>query len=170
MTRIVCKPGCNCGRHNRKDHALIRSKNKFKCPDCKKYKSIEEWYIRRGGKRSPVCKECHAADGRARRLKTLFSLTIKEYDKILTHQKGVCAICKKPPKTRKLAVDHNHKTGLVRGLVCWRCNSALGKFDDDPVLIEQALTYLINPPATEALGEERIGRTGKVKRRSLKRK
>jgi hypothetical protein len=66
-----------------------------------------------------------------------------EYDKLLLSQNGRCAICKKPPYTKKgLMVDHCHRTGTIRGILCSRCNSALGLLDDDPALVEQALEYL----------------------------
>jgi hypothetical protein len=48
-----------------------------------------------------------------------------EYAELLERQGGVCAICGNPPKTRRLSVDHNHRTGKVRGLLCFRCNRAL---------------------------------------------
>lgn len=49
-------------------------------------------------------------------------LTVTEYDSLLKKQNGVCAICGKPPKKTRLAVDHDHKTGRVRGLLCFFCN------------------------------------------------
>ena len=49
-------------------------------------------------------------------------MTVKKYANLLKKQKGVCAICGKPPKGLKLAVDHDHKTGRIRGLLCAYCN------------------------------------------------
>lgn len=49
-------------------------------------------------------------------------LTVDDYDLLLKRQGGVCAICGKPPKKTRLAVDHDHKTGKVRGLLCFYCN------------------------------------------------
>lgn len=58
-------------------------------------------------------------------------------------QGGKCAVCRKPPRPgKKLCVDHNHKTGAVRGLLCKRCNTALGFFYDEPLLMELAADYL----------------------------
>ena len=52
-------------------------------------------------------------------------VTTEDYDRLLAAQDGGCAICGNPPKTRRLHVDHNHRTGKVRGLLCFRCNRAL---------------------------------------------
>lgn len=55
-------------------------------------------------------------------------LTDAEYDALLTYQGGRCAICGNPPKARRLHVDHDHRTGKVRGLLCFRCNRALPNY------------------------------------------
>src|SRR3989304_573545 len=60
-----------------------------------------------------------------------YGLSVDGYNAILKAQGGACAICKKPPKKRRLNVDHNHKTGRIRGLLCFRCNYGLGWFQDD---------------------------------------
>ena len=52
-------------------------------------------------------------------------VTDDEYARLLAAQGGGCAICGNPPKTRRLDVDHDHRTGKVRGLLCHRCNRAL---------------------------------------------
>ena len=70
-----------------------------------------------------------------------------EYEKISESQKGLCKICRKSKdengKTKKnLAVDHCHETGKVRGLLCMICNTGLGKFNDDPDILERAIKYL----------------------------
>ena len=65
-----------------------------------------------------------------RKLKT-FGLTLQDYQQMLDAQNGVCAICGKKPGKRKLSVDHDHKTGIIRGLLCFRCNFGLGWFQDD---------------------------------------
>lgn len=78
-----------------------------------------------------------------------FGISYEEYLALSENQNHVCAICKKPEtqldksnKTKRLAVDHCHTTGKIRGLLCMLCNSALGKFNDDVILLEQAITYL----------------------------
>jgi hypothetical protein len=83
-----------------------------------------------------------------------FGLTEAEYDDMLRHQGGVCAICHKPPKGRThLPVDHNHKTGEIRGLLCILCNTALlGFIGEDPSLYRRAAEYLEISPARFAIG------------------
>lgn len=74
---------------------------------------------------------------RERKLKNKFNLTIEDYDQILDGQKGVCAICREPERAitkygfiKRLAVDHNHKTGKIRGLLCTRCNVKIGVLEN----------------------------------------
>lgn len=109
------------------------------------------------------------------RLKRLYSLEPGEYEKILNFQEGKCFICRRPPKEGKnLHVDHNHISGLTRGLLCWVDNAALGKFRDDLKRVANAHAYLLDPPATAALGKQVFGRTGRItnkrKKRSRRRK
>ncbi len=64
------------------------------------------------------------------------------YNIWLQRQGGVCAICKAKPVGARLAVDHDHKTMRVRGLLCRQCNTALGSFNDDPSRLRAAVAYL----------------------------
>ncbi len=57
------------------------------------------------------------------------SVTPEQYGAMLAEQSGTCAICNEPPKKNRLAVDHNHLTGRVRGLLCIRCNITLGNLE-----------------------------------------
>lgn len=74
-------------------------------------------------------------------LKVKFDMTEQQYEELLVKQQYVCAICSKPDK-QYLAVDHNHSTGGIRGLLCSRCNLGLGHFFDDTELLSSALSYL----------------------------
>lgn len=77
-------------------------------------------------------------------LKSNYGITIEDYERILQKQNGVCAICKCPDEYRDvLSVDHCHKTGEVRGLLCNLCNTGLGRFEDNPALLASALKYLL---------------------------
>jgi hypothetical protein len=109
---------------------------------------------------------------REARLKRLYGLQPGEYEKILLYQCGVCFICKRPPKEgTNLHVDHNHKTGETRGLLCWQCNGALGKFKDDSLRLINAAKYVENPPASLACEREIFGRSGRItNKRKRKRK
>lgn len=81
-------------------------------------------------------------------LRNKFGISLHEYGKMLVAQGGVCAICKNEESdtrngtVKALAVDHDHKTGKVRALLCAACNTGLGKFMDDSVLLRAAAEYL----------------------------
>ena len=87
-------------------------------------------------------------------IRTTYGLQADEYWKMVEEQKNLCKICNRP-ETRKwtkksdlaqeacrLTIDHDHKTGIVRGLLCHGCNTGLGKFKDDPELLLKAIDYL----------------------------
>lgn len=72
-----------------------------------------------------------------------YGLTLEQVEKMLTDQSGNCKICKTVLKGgKKQAIDHNHATGVVRGLLCTACNTALGKFKDSPDILELAALYV----------------------------
>lgn len=72
-----------------------------------------------------------------------YGITLEQYNNFSAAYDNVCHICSKPcPAKRKLAVDHNHKTGLIRGLLCINCNKGLGNFKDDLDLLLKAIEYL----------------------------
>lgn len=83
--------------------------------------------------------------GRPRAKRPSELLPAAEYDQLLTKQNGVCAICGRPPKTRRLDIDHDHKTGAIRGLLCVRCNRALPSWITRAWLWNAAL-YLDDEP------------------------
>jgi hypothetical protein len=66
---------------------------------------------------------------RANNLRFWYGIELIDYDRMLRKQKGVCAICKKPCARGRLSVDHNHKTLVIRGLLCNSCNTKLGWFE-----------------------------------------
>jgi len=78
-----------------------------------------------------------------RALKRQFGLTLKDYEKMAASCGNVCAICGLAPRGgRRLAVDHDHKTGAIRGLLCGGCNYGLGCFKDDPDRLVRAAEYI----------------------------
>ena len=94
-----------------------------------------------------------AADSHRRRR---LGMEPHEYDQLLDEQEGVCAICKGKCITKtttgtqkSLAADHDHGTGVIRGLLCARCNTAIGLLGDDPAIVAAALAYLSSHKPTE---------------------
>lgn len=83
-------------------------------------------------------------------LKKKFGITPEIYQQMLDKQNNVCAICcsdetamdHRSNKLKRLAIDHCHTTGRIRGLLCVNCNHALGKFKDSITIMEQAIKYL----------------------------
>lgn len=72
-----------------------------------------------------------------------YGLTPERYAEMLEEQAHGCAICGDPPAEGKiLNVDHDHKSGKVRGLLCHGCNTALGAFRDDPIILHWAADYV----------------------------
>lgn len=128
------------------------------CPDC-----IKEGVTRY---RKPVGarNRCHThtqqqkqrqrASRRAKRLEATYGITQEQYDSLYAYQGGKCYICQRATgKTKALSVDHDHKTGYVRGLLCSPCNKQiLGHVRDDPAALQRAIDYLQSPPAQQHLG------------------
>jgi hypothetical protein len=76
-------------------------------------------------------------------LRQVFNMTLDDYNALLSSQNNVCAICEQPCSTgQRLSVDHDHATGKIRGLLCRKCNSALGHFDDRLELLTRAVKYM----------------------------
>lgn len=78
---------------------------------------------------------------RLRYLKARYGITLEEYSQMFDRQKGLCAICQKPSEDR-LHVDHCHATGKIRGLLCFKCNSMIGKANDEIAILQRAIQYL----------------------------
>ena len=83
-------------------------------------------------------------------LRKTYGIGLVEYAVLLTFQGGVCAVCHRPPKTRSLHVDHDHRTKKIRGLLCFTCNSLVVQRHRDPVILRAAASYIERPPADEA--------------------
>lgn len=83
-------------------------------------------------------------------LQRKYGITIHDYGKMLIAQNGKCAICgsedagSRDGKNKAFAVDHDHKTGKLRGLLCEACNQGIGKLKDDPNILRKAADYLDN--------------------------
>ncbi len=113
------------------------------CTKCRASKPLEDFHRHRGTKdgRFCYCKSCtnqYARDYKKRNyspeqkrkwwLSNRYGLTPAEADKMMTDQKGLCGICSNPMK--RVCIDHDHSTGLVRGLLCHKCNIKLPAVED----------------------------------------
>lgn len=80
---------------------------------------------------------------RSQMYKHRYGVELEEYDRMFAEQDGVCAICKQASSdTRRLAIDHNHTTGAVRGLLCIKCNSMIAQMESGDAIIDSAISYL----------------------------
>lgn len=134
------------------------------CSNCHIEKPISSYRFKKGGKylKHSFCQPCEAAKQKARReaakakdyeayhiklqereLRLKYGLSLKDYYDMWDKQEGVCAICSENC-SKNLAVDHDHQTGKVRGLLCQKCNRGLGLFNDKPELLGKAKKYLEN--------------------------
>lgn len=140
------------------------SSGKKRCPHCGVKKSIDEfWKNRKNGRPISWCKKCMQQNVRKwealnpeRRRATMsrtsrkwyldrkWGLTPAQYDEMFEKQDGGCAICGAETSVNgwRLAIDHDAKTGKIRGLLCTRCNRGIGAFEHDAVLLRAAIKYL----------------------------
>ena len=146
---------------------MPKAVGKYKvCSKCGKKKRVSEF-----GKNkqttsgiSSWCKLCKCEDaklfrknnpelakeqGRKLKLKFRYGLTLDEYDQMFNEQNGVCAICgqkeiviNKFGNVKRLSIDHNHKNGKVRQLLCNRCNLLVGPMENSLELVDIVLDYL----------------------------
>jgi hypothetical protein len=140
-----------------------------RCPKCKK--ELDESSFSKDSRRKDGlqlwCNKCglenkkknyydHAKESvklssRRTAIKHNYGITLEEYNNLLNSQNGRCAICDKMETQSSckngtidsLRVDHDHKTGKIRGLLCSKCNFALGHFNDDIELLNKAIKYLL---------------------------
>lgn len=141
-----------------------------KCKMCGRRRSLTQFWKQKGTKDGLRiwCKECSYADSkkwrsdnrekhndslRVSRLKKAGALLSRDMlEELKESHSDLCAICQKPEtvvsrgKKARLAVDHCHKTGLVRGLLCRKCNNGIGYFDDNVELLQAAIAYLSKEP------------------------
>jgi hypothetical protein len=103
---------------------------------------------------STICAKCSRRAGRIGKRSNgksaMYRITRDAYLDMLATQKGACAICKKSIP-HELRVDHCHRGGHVRGLLCNKCNLGLGSFNDDPDRLRSAIEYLRTPSAAQSL-------------------
>lgn len=113
------------------------------CAGCQSFRDLEDFAAG-----MTQCRPCASAKSHAARIEKVYGLTPDAYRALLALQDGKCAICRARPKSKRLAVDHDHKTGAVRGLLCSRCNHDLmGSAWDSLALVVALWHYLNTPPA-----------------------
>lgn len=128
-----------------------------KCSKCKKEKPFKDFHKRnnRPSGHNSQCKSCRKKNkpdrssyARNYDLKRSYGITLDDYNQMFSDQKGCCAICNRHigdlnmKRKKNLCVDHCHKTKKVRGLLCDKCNRALGLFNDDADILHKAIIYL----------------------------
>jgi hypothetical protein len=122
------------------------------CTDCEQTKPLTEFPRHRNdsGGHGRYCKPCHNSRGKESKqrlyggsreyhLRRRYGIGESDFDEMLAAQEGRCAICGAPDPQH---VDHDHRNGWVRGILCFNCNGGLGQFKDDPKLLAGAYTYL----------------------------
>lgn len=132
-----------------------------RCTRCREEKPIDQFHRNRsrGDGWSVWCKACvsqrnatpeHRARWRRNKLASRFGITAERYAEMLSEQEGVCASCGRAEtvngnhgSVKALAVDHDHETGDVRGLLCQACNLALGVLGDDPARLMGLAAYVV---------------------------
>jgi hypothetical protein len=116
----------------------------FSCAVCRKEFRKEELIVY-GRKSYFLCSPCKSDLNRLER----FGLTPADYKFLLAFQNNCCAICERRLQLTQhnFAVDHCHDSDDVRGILCKRCNTALGIFQDDPDFLVRAAEYVNHPPA-----------------------
>ena len=132
---------------------MIDRQQQKTCRVCGEEKPISEFSPMKSGRFGvrAFCRDCRPADkktwrkdtSRAREfhLQKTHDLSLSEYSAMLETQGGKCAICG-CTSAKFLCVDHCHKSGSVRRLLCSKCNSGIGMFRDDPSLLRKAAEYL----------------------------
>lgn len=113
---------------------------------------VQSWYARNRDRQRAKCRERYLAkfkyDSRRRRLAKLarYGLTEEAFLALQTAQGGKCAICGRPDSGTalhsRMSIDHDHRTDLIRGLLCQPCNQGLGAFYDRPQSLAAAIQYL----------------------------
>lgn len=118
-------------------------------PAGKRWCSGCQWWVPLFYVSGSRCKACNSRASYESRLAKTYEITPKERDELLAFQGGRCAICGRVTKKR-LAIDHDHKSNEVRGLLCaddeWGCNVSLRKLLNDPEMARRAYAYVLQHP------------------------
>lgn len=130
---------------------LSETNFEMRCTKCKITKPLKDFYQSplTGSGYNSWCKDCFRKIVRNGYLKRTYGIDEDEYERLLALQDYGCAICQKKTDTvlghgvnKMMAVDHNHQTGQIRGILCENCNRALGLFNDNKQSLQNAINYL----------------------------
>ena len=146
LTRICVK--CKIEKPLTKFHVSKIEKHGrvYTCKNCISQRGKEYW-----GKikNNPEIKNKNRLRTKKYNLKAVYNITLEDYNELVEKQNGLCAICGKVETTsnqfgsRPLCVDHNHETGIVRGLLCAQCNHLLGNAKDNIEILQKAIIYML---------------------------
>ena len=119
------------------------------CQTCKITKKATEFHVNKKHKDGLErrCKKCNMLRKDNNHYRNKYGITLDDYNNLIKSQNYQCAICKTVDPgvgINRFHVDHNHSTGVVRGLLCSNCNRALGQFKDDISILESAAEYIRN--------------------------
>lgn len=132
-------------KRSKKIEALAPAGTSF-CAACQSFRDLADF-----GKKATTCRPCSSAKAHAAMVAKTYGITGDDYEALFKLQGGKCAICRARPISKRLATDHDHKSGAVRGLLCGRCNHDLMGNAWDSLAIASALWHYLNtPPASGA--------------------
>lgn len=117
-----------------KDGTTTRTK-KSQCRDCINKSNLKRYHTR------PKTKEAHRQAAYRYMIKS-YGMSLSDYENMAWDQQGYCYVCKSRPETKRLNIDHDHKTGKVRRLICDPCNQALGHVKDSVEHLKLLIDYL----------------------------
>lgn len=147
--------------HKRRSNPQVIDGYKI-CRDCKENKSIDSFHnsLSYVNGYNAICKICYKYDW----MKKKYNLSKEEFDEMFKCQLEMCDICEtrlninaSSKEDGCICIDHCHKTGKVRGIVCKRCNTAMGFFKDDIKVMKKAIHYLETSDLIN--NEDRINKT-----------
>jgi hypothetical protein len=112
-----------------------------RCAECREVKPLTEFHKapQQSGGYNCYCKICRRRQNREAHLKHTYGISVADFDRMVAEQGGLCACCREREPQH---VDHDHLSGDIRGVVCFRCNSGIGQFSDRADLMRNAIVYL----------------------------
>lgn len=148
----------NCNKCNKnksleefgKDKSSKDGKNRM-CMSCVRFKALK-WVKENPEKRKAQRHRVYIKGKRKAKdqyIRYHYGISIEEFENLFQKQNGVCSICGKPETSKHqrgtlktLSIDHSHRTGKVRGLLCYNCNRGIGHLQEDVLILKRAIDYL----------------------------